>query len=69
MMSNGLKTKAEAEREQRHKSICNAYLNLANQYPKCKPNRILNALAAQYGMTVQGLKLIVKNNGLYKINH
>lgn len=66
-MTNELMTKAEAERAVRYNSICNAYINLTNQNPKCRPNRILNVLAAQYGMTVQGVKHIVRKHGLYKI--
>lgn len=61
-----VRTPTEKAREEKHKAICRAYLNLSNQHPDCKPYRLMSIIAKQYGMTVPGIKNVLTSRGLYE---
>lgn len=64
-MEIDVRTPAERKRDEKHRAICQAYLNLSSQYPNYKPYRIMAALARQFGMTTPGIKNVLEAKGLY----
>jgi hypothetical protein len=64
-----LRTTAEKNRQAKHNRICNNYLNLVNQYPNTAPSRLMDAIAKEEGMTLQGVKTILVQNGVYVIKN
>ncbi len=63
-MDDILKTAHERRKEERNLHICMDYCDWSASNPEAKPNRIFAALGAKYGMSIMGIKLIVKRNGL-----
>lgn len=61
-----VRTPTERAREEKHKAICSAYIRLSNQYPGCKPHRVMSILSKQFNMTVPGIKNVIVSGGLYK---
>ncbi len=66
MTTIDLRTPREKAIEERRKAICEAYLKLKNQHPDCKPNRIMDAVARQFDMSIPGIKRVLIAKGLYE---
>lgn len=60
-------TKHERQRIDKHKAICREYEELKAEHRDVKPNRLINAIAEAYNMTIQGITKILVANGLYEI--
>ena len=60
-----LRTPFQRAREEKHRSICEAYKELRASHPECSHNRICEVLGENYGMTAQGIKRVVMSEGLY----
>lgn len=65
-MDDILKTPHERRKEERNRNICSDYSAWAASNPEAKPNRVFMALGEKYGMTIMGIKKIVRDNGLLK---
>ena len=60
-----LRTKAEKDREAKHKAICREFANLANATPQAAAHRLFKVIAERHGMTTPGIRGIVMKAGLY----
>ncbi len=60
-----LRTPLQKARDEKHRSICDAYTELHTQNPECSHNRLCEVLGALFEMTPQGIKRVIINNGLY----
>lgn len=63
-MDDILKTPYERRKEERNRNICSDFSAWAASNPEAKPNRVFMALGEKYGMSIMGIKKIVKQNGL-----
>ena len=63
-----IRTQHEKERDARHESICQMFLDWSNEHPELAPHRIMSVIANQYKMSVPGIKSIIVRNGLYQCN-
>ncbi len=61
-----LRTKTEKSRAARHAAICREYAMMLAASPVTSPNRILTIIATRRGMSIPGLREIVKKAGIYK---
>lgn len=68
MIRLDLKTKTEKEREQKHKSICNMYVDYRQKYPNVAPHRLFDAIGQAFSMTGYGIKNILVRANLYSTN-
>lgn len=60
-----LRTPTEKARQERDAKLCADYKELRENNPTCSDNRIFCALAEQNGLTIMGIKGIIKRNGAY----
>lgn len=65
-MTQLLQSTLEKERASRNARILADYKELTKNYPAATANRKLRTLAEKYQMTAEGIRKIVKANGLYK---
>lgn len=64
-MTKDIRTDFEKQRAAHHLSICNEYLKLEKSFPDASITRLCNVLADQFKMTGQGVKNILKRNGMF----
>lgn len=62
-----LMTPIEKAREARHQQICAEFINMREQHPDAKPNRLISMIAQRIGMTVPGITNVLKARGLYTV--
>lgn len=65
-MEIDVRTDLERARDERHKFICDNFLQLRNEMPECPPHRIFRVIAQKVGMTIPGVINVVTKNGLYQ---
>ena len=69
MQKNSLyETDAERNRRLRNDAVRREYLERSNVIlsGEYKPHRILSVISKKYGMTIMGVKKILKRDGIYK---
>lgn len=59
------KSKRQEECERRHKKVCTQVLKLRKEHPSLPVNRIFETVAANIGMSSQGVRYVILKNGLY----
>lgn len=64
-MTMDLRTPTEKARQERDAKLCADYKELRESNPTCSDNRIFGALAEDNGLTIMGIKGIIKRNGAY----
>ncbi len=65
MMKRDLRTETQKERSKRDADICKMYSTLRAQQPLVSKNRVLVAVAKEYGLVGMTVKLILKKNNAY----
>lgn len=58
-MEKILLTEREKAQQQKYGNICSTYLQLRKANPSAKRNRIMTAIARDYGMTTMGIRRIL----------
>jgi hypothetical protein len=58
-------TEKEQARKTRNDAILAMYTRLLSEYPDVKPWRILRTIAVEFGLTPEGVKLVLVNMGAY----
>lgn len=58
-------TEKEEQRRQRNDSILAMYTRLLSEYPGVKRWRILRTIGAEFGLTPEGVKLVLTDMGAY----
>lgn len=64
-MKKDLRTELQAQREKRDADICKMYATLRAQQPLVSRNRVLLAVAEEYGLVGMTVKLILRKNNAY----
>lgn len=64
-MKNDLRTDGQKSRAERDAAICRAYKTLRNEQPLVTRNRVLVAVAKDYGLVSQTVKIILQKNNAY----
>ena len=60
-----LRTDAQVKRDARDAAICKAYADLRSAQPLVSRNRVLWAVAKEYGLVGMTVKLILRKNNAY----
>ena len=64
------RTKSEQLRHERNEEILNEYSRMLRELPEVKPWRILRTIGDKFGLTPDGVKVILVKQGAYvNINH
>lgn len=64
-MKKDLRTDSQIERQKRDAEICKMYSTLRAQQPLVSRNRVLVAVAKEYGLVGMTVKLILRKNNAY----
>ncbi len=64
-MKKDLRTEMQIERQKRDAAICKMYSTLRAQQPLVSKNRVLVAVAKEYGLVGMTVKLILRKNNAY----
>lgn len=64
-MKKDLRTELQAQRDKRDSDICKMYSTLRAQQPLVSRNRVLLAVAKEYGLVGMTVKLILRKNNAY----
>lgn len=64
-MKKDLRTEAQANRQKRDENIVKMYTTLRKQQPLVSRNRVLLAVAEEYGLVGMTVKLILRKNNAY----
>lgn len=64
-MKKDLRTEAQAMRQKRDDAIVKMYTTLREQQPLVSRNRVLLAVAKEYGLVGMTVKLILRKNNAY----
>lgn len=60
-----LRTEAQKERAARDEKICTMYASLREQQPLVTRNRVLLAVAEEFGLVGQTVKMILRKHNAY----
>lgn len=60
-----LRTDLQKTREERDKEICETYMSIRKSQPYASKNRVLIAVAKEYGIVGQTVKVILTKNNCY----
>ena len=63
-----MRTEGQKSRAERNAAICEAYRRLRTEQPLVTRNRVLEAVAQDFGLVSQTVKMILIRNGLYERN-
>lgn len=64
-MKKDLRTEMQVQRQERDAKICKMYATLRAQQPLVSRNRVLLAVAEEYGLVGMTVKLILRKNNAY----
>jgi hypothetical protein len=64
-MKKDLRTEMQVQRQERDAKICKMYAQLRAQQPLVSRNRVLLAVAEEYGLVGMTVKLILRKNNAY----
>lgn len=65
-MKMDLRTEGQKSRAQRDAAICEAYQKIRGEQPLVTRNRILVAVARDFGLVSQTVKVILIKHGIYE---
>lgn len=65
-MTKLIQSPQEKERASRNAQLLHDFKELTTMFPDASEFRKLRTLAEKYGMTTEGVKKIIKANGLYQ---
>lgn len=62
-----LRTPYEIAQEEKHRYVCNRYLEMREEYPEAAPYRLMWIIAKDenVNMTVPGVRAILERNNIY----
>lgn len=63
-----IRTPHEIKREQLRDTICAEFLASYRKFPDYAPNRHITALARAHNLTTMGVRNILINRGVYRVN-